>query len=154
MEQLNKFEAMVLDLFWEAKKQNFENAQGLCLKFDRDGAPDSFNLGIFPALPNVDVFKTWALPDGVAQEKEKGIVDMFTFAEAMLADVDVLTPRGLAAIIQEFGDLRKEGLFNVGVNNNAYYIHDDHLGMVFWLSSKSPACVMGEFSSVEELKFH
>ena len=154
MEQLNKFDAMVLDLFWEAKKQNFENAQGLCLKFDRDGAPDSFNLGIFPALPNVDVFKTWALPDGVAQEKEKGIVDMFTFAEAMLADVDVLTPRGLAAIIQEFGDLRKEGFVVFGVNNNAYYIHDGHLGMVFWLSSKSPACVMGEFSSVEELKFH
>ena len=153
MEQLNKFEAMVLDLFWEAKKQNFENAQGLCLKFDRDGAPDSFNLGIFPAIPNADVFKTWALPDGVAQEKETGIVDMFTFAVAMLADVDVLTPRGLAAIIQEFADALKEG-FNVGVNNNAYYIHDDHLGMVFWLSSKSPACVMGEFSSVEELKFH
>lgn len=154
MEQLNKFEAMVLDLFWEAKKQNFENAQGLCLKFDRDGGEkDIFNFCIFPATPDASVFKAWSEPNGVDQEKEKGIVDMFTFADALLKDVDVLSPIGLAHIIQEFGDLHKEG-FEVGVNNNAYYLHDNYLGLVFWMSSKSPASVMGNISSTEEIKFH
>ena len=152
METLNRFEAMTLDLFWEAKATNFEYAKGLRLDFERDGGKDSFNIGIFPARPGEDVFKAWSEPNGVEQEKEKGIVDIVTFAESMLKDVDVFTPIGLAYIIQELADLRKEG-FVVGVNSNAYYIHDGHLGMVFWLSSKSPACMMGEFSTVEELKF-
>lgn len=35
METLNRFEAMTLDLFWEAKTANFEYAKGLRLDFQR-----------------------------------------------------------------------------------------------------------------------
>ena len=152
--KLTTFDVMALDTFKEASAAGFNSVHGVRLGFNRnDGIDDTFNFVVVPAKPDASVFEAWSQPNGVDQEKEKGIVDLYTFADAFCKDIDVISPTGLAHIIQAFGETNKEG-FEVGVNNNGYYLYDKHIGILFWLSSKSDIRIDGQLTTTQEIKFH
>lgn len=148
------FDVLALDTFNEAAAAGFKTVHGIQLDFTRDdGASDRFNFVVVPAIPDASVLEAWSTPSGEDQEKEKGIVDLYTFADAFCKDIDVISPAGLAHIIQAFGETNKQG-FEVGVNSNGYYLYDKHIGILFWLSSKSDITVEGNLVSAEEIKIH